>query len=29
MKMRISDPDEQRRAAAALIRVIDLALRNG
>ncbi|RWK36741.1 TetR/AcrR family transcriptional regulator [Mesorhizobium sp.] len=26
MKMRISDPDEQRRAAAALIRVIDLAL---
>ena len=29
MKMRISDPDEQRRAAAALIRVIDLALRKG
>jgi len=26
MKMRISDPDEQRQAAAALIRVIDLAL---
>ncbi|RWP43104.1 TetR/AcrR family transcriptional regulator [Mesorhizobium sp.] len=26
MKMRISDPDEQRRAAAALIKVIDLAL---
>jgi len=29
MKMRISDPDEQRRAAAALIRVIDLALLKG
>ncbi|BCG92410.1 TetR/AcrR family transcriptional regulator [Mesorhizobium sp. 131-2-1] len=29
MKMRISDPDEQRRAAAALIRVIDLALQKG
>jgi AcrR family transcriptional regulator len=26
MKMRISDPDEQRQAARALIRVIDLAL---
>ncbi|TIP28608.1 MAG: TetR/AcrR family transcriptional regulator [Mesorhizobium sp.] len=26
MKMRISDPDEQRRVAAALIKVIDLAL---
>jgi AcrR family transcriptional regulator len=26
MKMRISDPDEQRQAAAALIRVIDLSL---
>ncbi|TIW49889.1 MAG: TetR/AcrR family transcriptional regulator, partial [Mesorhizobium sp.] len=29
MKMRISNPDEQRRAAAALIRLIDLALRKG
>jgi AcrR family transcriptional regulator len=27
MKTRIADPDEQRRAAAALIRVIDLALK--
>ncbi|AZO65747.1 MAG: TetR/AcrR family transcriptional regulator [Mesorhizobium sp.] len=29
MKTRISDPDEQRQAAAALIRVIDLALKKG
>jgi AcrR family transcriptional regulator len=29
MKMRISDPDEQRGAAAALIRVIDLTLQAG
>ncbi|TIU28962.1 MAG: TetR/AcrR family transcriptional regulator, partial [Mesorhizobium sp.] len=29
MKTRISDPEEQRQAAAALIRVIDLALRPG
>jgi AcrR family transcriptional regulator len=29
MKMRISDPDEQRGAAAALIRVIDLTLQGG
>lgn len=27
MKMRISDPDEQRQAAAALIKVIDLSLK--
>ena len=27
MKTRISNPDEQRRAAAALIRVIDLTLK--
>jgi AcrR family transcriptional regulator len=29
MKTRISDPDEQRQAAAALIKVIDLALKAG
>ncbi|CCV11019.1 TetR/AcrR family transcriptional regulator [Mesorhizobium sp. STM 4661] len=29
MKTRISDPDQQRQAAAALIRVIDLALQKG
>jgi AcrR family transcriptional regulator len=29
MKTRISDPDDQRQAAAALIRVIDLALKKG
>lgn len=29
MKTRISNPDEQRQAAAALIRVIDLVLRKG